>query len=285
MTDPGRLLVCATPIGNLGDVTLRVLDALRDADVIAAEDTRVTSRLLGRYDIGTPVVRYDAHTAASRAGQLVERMLAGEVVALVSDAGTPGLSDPGEELVAAAIKAGVEIDVLPGASSVLTALVISGAPTMPFYFGGFLPRKSGERRRLLESLGELAATLVFFESPRRAPAALADVAAVMPARFVAVARELTKIHQEVIRGVSEEVAGVLSARDLKGEVALVIWPPDRDAPRSVDEVAVREALEVLVSAGATRSDAIKQVTKEMGLPRNDVYRIAHGGYDLGVTPP
>ncbi|MCL4554832.1 MAG: 16S rRNA (cytidine(1402)-2'-O)-methyltransferase [Actinobacteria bacterium] len=285
MTDSGRLLVCATPIGNLGDVTLRVLDALREADVIAAEDTRVTSRLLGRYDIATPVVRYDAHTAASRAGQLVARMLGGEVVALVSDAGTPGLSDPGEELVAAAIEAGVEVDVLPGASSVLTALVISGAPTMPFYFGGFLPRKSGERRRLLESLGELAATLVFFESPRRTAASLADVSAVMPTRFVAVTRELTKIHQEVIRGVSGEVAEVLSARDLKGEVAIVIGPPDRNAPRTVDEVAVREALDALVSAGATRSDAIRLVARETGLPRNEVYRIAHGGADRGVTPP
>ncbi len=285
MTDPGRLLVCATPIGNLGDVTMRVLDALREADVIAAEDTRVTARLLGRYDIRTPVVRYDAHTAVGRTPQLTERMLAGEVVALVSDAGTPGLSDPGEELVTAAIEAGVEVDVLPGASSVLTALVISGAPTMPFYFGGFLPRKSGERRRLLESLGKLAVTLVFFESPRRAASALADVAAVMPARFVAVARELTKIHQEVIRGTSGEVAGALSARDLKGEVAIVIGPPGRDAPRAVDEVAVRQALDELVSAGATRSDAIRQVAKEMGFPRNEVYRIAHGGDDRGVTPP
>ncbi len=150
MRDPGRLVVCATPIGNLGDVTLRVLDALREADTVAAEDTRVTRKLLARYEIETRLERCDEHTVERQTPALVERMLGGEVIALVSDAGTPGVSDPGARLVDACIDAGVDVEVLPGASAILAALVASGLPTHAFYFGGFLPRKAGDRRRVLE---------------------------------------------------------------------------------------------------------------------------------------
>jgi 16S rRNA (cytidine1402-2'-O)-methyltransferase len=195
----GRLLVCATPIGNLGDVTLRVLDALRDADVIAAEDTRVTRKLLSRYDIHTPLEPYHAKNLATRTPALVERIAAGAVVALVSDAGTPGISDPGAHLVDACIEAGLPVDVLPGASAIVTALVASGLPTYAFYFGGFLPRKAGDRRRALERVAGLDATLLFYESPHRAAATLSSVAEVMPGRRAAMARELTKFFAEVVR--------------------------------------------------------------------------------------
>jgi len=275
MGDRGRLLVCATPIGNLGDVTLRVLEALREADLIAAEDTRVTSRLLRRYGIETPMRRYDAHTASKHSAGLIERMASGQTVALVSDAGTPGLSDPGELIVREAIEAGIEVDVLPGPCAAVTALIFSGAPTRAFYFGGFLPRKTGDRHKLLESIKSLDATLVFYESPHRAAGALAAIADVMPERQAVVARELTKIHQEILRGEAKGLAKMLSERTLKGELVLVISPPLEEAERSFDENSIREAVERQISDGVTRSDAIRAVAKETGLARSEVYKIAH----------
>jgi len=271
----GRLLVCATPIGNLGDVTLRVLDALREADLIAAEDTRVTARLLHRYAINTPMQRYDAHTASRQTAGLVERMASGQTVALVSDAGTPGMSDPGELLVLEAIRAGIEVDVLPGPCAAVTALIFSGAPTRAFYFGGFLPRKAGDRRRLLESIKSLDATLVFYESPHRAASSLAAIAEIMPGRHGAVARELTKVHQEILRGETELLAKALADRVLKGELVLVVAPPPAEARPSFDESSIREALERQIAHGVSRSDAIKIVAKETGLARSEVYKIAH----------
>ena len=203
----GRLLVCATPIGNLGDVTLRVLDALRAADVIEAEDTRVTRKLLARYEISTLLEPYHAKNLERRTPEVVDRVAAGQTVALVSDAGTPGVSDPGAHLVDSCIDAGLTVEVLPGASAIVTALVASGLPTHAFYFGGFLPRKVGDRRRALEKLATLDATLVFYESPRRAAATVASVAEVMPGREAAMARELTKIHEEVSRARGRRARG------------------------------------------------------------------------------
>lgn len=273
MSDPGALLVCATPIGNLGDVTLRVLDALRDVDVILAEDTRVTRKLLARYDIHTPLEAYHAKNLEVRTPLVVERIAAGERVALVSDAGTPGISDPGAHLVDACLDAGLAVEVLPGASAIITALVASGLPTYAFYFGGFLPRKSGERRRALERLGDLDATLVFYESPRRAAATLADVAAVFPGRRAAMARELTKLFEEVERADVGELADGLAGRELKGEVVLLIGPPVV-RKTAVDETALREQVDTLVAGGVSRKDAVKQVAERTGVARNEVYRIA-----------
>lgn len=277
MPDVGRLLVCATPIGNLGDVTLRVLDALRDASVIAAEDTRVTSKLLSRYEIGTPLERFDENVAARKAPLLVSRMLAGETIALVSDAGTPGVSDPGARLVEAAVDAGVPVEALPGASALLAALVSSGLPMQHFYFAGFLPRKAGERDTLLNKLAELDATLVFYESPRRTAATLSVLAARFPGRRAAMARELTKLHEEVARDEIGALAAAMQDRQLKGEVVLLVGPPGAERHASVDEGAVAEMVAGLVAQGATTKDAVKRVAAETGLPRNDVYRIAHSG--------
>lgn len=275
MDESGRLFVCATPIGNLGDVTLRVLDALRDADLIVAEDTRVTSRLLSRYGIETPLQRYDAHTSARRTGPLIDRMAAGDTIALVSDAGMPGISDPGESLVAAAIEADIAVDVLPGASAIITALVASGLPSGAFYFGGFLPRKAGERRRALESLASLPATLLFYESPHRVAATLGAIAEVMPDRMAAMARELTKVHQEVVRDGIAQLAATMAERVLKGEAVIVVGPPV-SAPRpSIDEADVRACVAAAVADGASRSEAIKRVARETGLGRNYVYRSVH----------
>lgn len=279
----GRLIVCATPIGNLGDVTLRVLDALRDADAIAAEDTRVTAKLLARYGIETRMERFDEHTAAARTPALVERMLAGESIALVSDAGTPGVSDPGARLLEACVEAGVPIEALPGASALLAAVTASGLPMQPLYFGGFFPRKQGERRALLEKLATLEATLVFFESPRRMASALAVVAEVLPDRTVAMARELTKIHEEVLRGSAARLAEQIAGRELKGEAVLLIGPPDPAA--LLDAVTpgdLRAQVEALVAQGSTRKDAIRAVAERTGASRNDVYAAVHGPSDAGA---
>jgi 16S rRNA (cytidine1402-2'-O)-methyltransferase len=272
----GRLVVCATPIGNLGDVTLRVLDALREADTIAAEDTRVTRKLLARHDIATRMERCDEHTVERQAPALVERMAGGEVIALVSDAGTPGVSDPGSRLVDACLAAGVTVEVLPGASAILAALVASGLPTHAFYFGGFLPRKVGERRRALESLGELDATLIFYESPHRSAVTVAALAEVLPGRDAAMARELTKLHEEVVRAPVEELAEMLAVREkLKGEVVLLIGPPPARTRAHANEEEVLVAVEALIAQGESRSAAVKQVAAELGVPRSEVYDFAH----------
>ncbi|MDH4138966.1 MAG: 16S rRNA (cytidine(1402)-2'-O)-methyltransferase [Coriobacteriia bacterium] len=275
MSAEGRLLVCATPIGNLGDVTLRVLDALREADAVAAEDTRVTRKLLSRYDIHTPLERYDDNTAAERTPRLVARVAAGETIALVSDAGTPGISDPGAALIRACLDSGLDVEVLPGASAIIAALVASGLPTHAFYFGGFLPRKSAQRKRLLEGLASLDATLLFYESARRVVATLEDVAETLPGRFVAVARELTKMHEEVVRGPVAEVAKAFSEREVKGEVVLAIGPSLAGEVTEPDVEAIAERIDALVVGGSSMKDAVRQVASDTGLPRNLVYDIAH----------
>jgi len=276
MREPGKLVVCATPIGNLGDVTLRVLDALRQADTVAAEDTRVTRKLLARYEIDTRLERCDEHTVARQTPALVERILGGEIIALVSDAGTPGISDPGARLVDACIDAGVMVEVLPGASAILAALVASGLPTHAFYFGGFLPRKAGERQRLLENLSTLDATLVFYESPHRSAASLAAIAQVLPGRRAALARELTKLHEEVVRGLIDDVAADIAARDvLKGEVVLLVGPPPVRVRQETDPARVREYVDALVAAGATKSEAVRRAAADLELPKSEVYDIAH----------
>jgi 16S rRNA (cytidine1402-2'-O)-methyltransferase len=268
-------MVCATPIGNLGDVTLRVLDALRDADVIAAEDTRVTRKLLSRYEIHTALEPYHAKNLAARTPVLVDRIAAGAIIALVSDAGTPGISDPGAHLVDACIDAGLPVDVLPGASAIVTALVASGLPTHAFYFGGFLPRKAGDRRRALEKVAGLDATLLFYESPHRAAATMASVAEVLPGRRAAMARELTKFFAEVVRAPVEELAERLDARELKGEIVLVVGPPPATAGTAIateaDEGAVLSAYEAALAQGSTRRDAVKEAARRCGAPRNAVY--------------
>ena len=275
-------MVCATPIGNLGDVTLRVLDALRDADVIAAEDTRVTRKLLSRYDIHTPLEPYHAKNLVARTPVLVERIMAGTVVALVSDAGMPGVSDPGAHLVDAAIEAGVPVEVLPGASAMITALVASGLPTHAFYFGGFLPRKAGDRRRALQKVADLDATLLFYESPRRTAATLASVTEVMPHRRAAMARELTKFFEEVARAPVGELAASVAGRELKGEVVLVIGPPqagESGASQAIgsDDAEILEVYASVLAEGLSRRDAVKETARRSGAPRNTVYGLVTRG--------
>jgi 16S rRNA (cytidine1402-2'-O)-methyltransferase len=266
----GRLVVCPTPIGNLEDVTLRVLAALREADVVACEDTRRTRVLLDRYGVKARLVSYHEHNERSRAGELVSRMREGQTVALVSDAGMPLVSDPGYVLVSACVAAGLPVEVLPGPSAAITALVASGLPADSWRFGGFLPRKKGELARVLSSPG---GTLVAFESPRRVPATLALLASLDPAREVAVCRELTKAHEEIVRGSAAELAERYATEGPRGEVVLVIAaPPDAAAsgPGAPDPAAL-DALRRLVEAGAKPRPAAAVVAELTGGKANELY--------------
>lgn len=267
------LVVCPTPIGNLEDVTLRVLSALRSADVVACEDTRRTRTLLDRYGVRATLLSYHEHNEASRAPELVERMRAGETVALVSDAGMPLVSDPGYELVRACVAAGLAVEVLPGPSAVLAALVASGLPPDRWRFAGFLPRKRGELAALL---GEPGGTLVAFESPRRLPGTLALLAEVDGEREVAVCRELTKVHEEVVRGSAAELAERYAGAPPKGEVVLVLGPASGAAGGSAGvegaSPAGLESLRRLVDAGAKPRPAATVVAELTGGSANALYK-------------
>jgi 16S rRNA (cytidine1402-2'-O)-methyltransferase len=263
----GRLVVCPTPIGNLEDVTLRVLDALREADVVACEDTRQTGKLLKRHDIDAKLVSYHEQNERRRASEIVKRIRGGETVALVSDAGTPAISDPGFVLVRACAESGLPVEVLPGAAAPVTALVASALPTDRWCFVGFLPRRKGELRRVLERAAE---TLVAFESPNRLAATLAELADVDPKRPVAVCRELTKLHEEVVRGTSAELARRFE-RGTRGEVVLVIGAA-AGGPDEEQLGAAIDAVERLTEAGARRRAAAQVISSLTGLPVNRLYR-------------
>jgi 16S rRNA (cytidine1402-2'-O)-methyltransferase len=265
----GRLYVVATPIGNLEDITYRAVRVLGEADTIACEDTRQTRKLLDHYGIRKPTVSYHEHNEAERSAELVERLLAGEVIALVSDAGVPLVSDPGYRLVKAAVDMGISVEPIPGPSAVLAALTASGLPTDAFHFGGFLPSKPGQRAKALEALANEQATLIFYEAPHRILEALDSVEQVLGARPVVVARELTKIHEEFLRGTPAEVREHLASRDaIKGEITLLIG---KATGTSADTTPIGEAVELLLRNGTPRMDAIKQVARQRGLSKRQVY--------------
>ena len=265
----GRLVVCPTPIGNLEDITLRVLRALREADVIACEDTRHTRKLLARHGIEARLVSYHEHNERQRARELVKRIAAGEVVALVSDAGAPVVSDPGHELVRGCVDAGLPVEVLPGPTAVVTALIASALPADRWRFVGFLPRRNQELRRTLETQGE--ETLVAFESPKRLAATLALLAEIDPERPAAVCRELTKLHEEVARGSAAELARRF-AEGARGEIVLVVGPAAERAAGEAELAAGRDAVERLVAAGAKRRAAAAVVGGLTGISANRLYR-------------
>jgi 16S rRNA (cytidine1402-2'-O)-methyltransferase len=261
----GRLVVCPTPIGNLEDVTLRVLAALRDADLVACEDTRRTRRLLERYEIRTRLISYHEHNEQRRSPELIERIRAGEMVALVSDAGTPVVSDPGFVLIGGCVAEGLRVEVLPGPSAVLTAVVASALPAHRWRFAGYLPRKRAE---LIDAFST-PETLVAFESPQRVAASLEALAKVDSERPVAVCRELTKIHEEVVRGTAAALASRYASVPPRGEVVLVVG-----AARAVrsDAGPAVDAVRRLVAAGAKPRPAATVVAELTGLSANVIYR-------------
>jgi len=274
---PGSsLYLVATPIGNLEDITLRALRVLKEVDLIACEDTRQTQKLLSHYDIKTRTVSYHEHNEMTKAAELVVDLESGAKIALVTDAGMPGISDPGFRLIALAIRHHVPVVPIPGASAFLAALVASGLPTDSFRFSGFLPAMAGQRRKLLESVRNSERTQVFYEAPHRLLETLADVVEVMGAdRHVVVAREVTKIHEEFLRGRASDVLEQLKSRgEVKGEITLLIAKPEtRDLRPETSPVSVAQRVrEIMASEKVDEKSALKKVAKERGIGKSEAYR-------------
>ena len=268
----GTLFVVATPIGNLGDITLRALEVLRQVAVVAAEDTRVTRRLWQRYGIETPLVSFHAHSGAGRTGELVARLTDGDDVALVTDAGTPLVSDPGEELVVTWLEQGGRVVPVPGASAALAALVASGLPAARWGFEGFLPRKGRQRRERLARIAADERATVLFESAGRTGSTLRDLAAACgEERPAVVARELTKLHEEVLRGTLGELARRVAAEPLKGEVVIIVAGATGGDVTLISLAAGRARVARLVAEGVKRSAAARMVAEETGLPRRELF--------------
>jgi 16S rRNA (cytidine1402-2'-O)-methyltransferase len=271
---PGLYLV-ATPIGNLEDITLRALRILRSVNRIACEDTRQTQKLLNHFEIRTPTVSYHMHNEGSRTEELIAELKLGARIAIVSDAGTPGIADPGGQIANAAIAAGIDVFPVPGANAALSGLIASGLPTEQFTFHGFLPAKAGQRKTALEELPRGDATHVFYEAPHRILDSLADVEAVFgPAQHVVIARELTKLHEEFLRGVVCELRTQLAARpSIRGEIVLMLAPTVAEDENAAQRVSIAVEVAALVkAAGISEMDALKRVARDRGIGKSDAYR-------------
>lgn len=271
MSDSGILYVVATPIGNLEDISLRALRILREADIIAAEDTRVTRKLLSHYDIHTPITSCHEHTNTNKIDEIIEKMLQGQTVALVSDAGLPGISDPGERLIHKAIESAIPVIPVPGANAALSGLIVSGLPTERFVFFGFPPRNKTDRNQFFEELAKQSLTIILYESPRRLAQTLEDIGKHLGNISVAIARELTKVHEEVFRGTVWEALDHYASHPPRGEITIVAHPEAirRDAPQP--STGWEEKLRTLIDNGMRPVDAARIVSKEYGLPRKTVY--------------
>jgi 16S rRNA (cytidine1402-2'-O)-methyltransferase len=271
----GKLYIVGTPIGNLEDLSMRALRVLREVDLIACEDTRHTARLLSHYGIETPRQSYHEHNEQSRAARLIALLLEGKNIALVSDAGTPLVSDPGYAIVSACDEQRIDVVAVPGPSAAVAALAGSGLPTDAFLFAGFLPPRTSRRRNRLQELATVPATLVFFEAPHRVLDSLSDMNAVLGPRRACVARELTKVHEEWIRGTLPAIREILAARpEVRGEFTIVVdrgepAPPDAAYPESLSEHLEQE----ISRSGRARNDALKEVARQRGITRKDAYRL------------
>ena len=271
---PGLYLV-ATPIGNLEDITLRAVRVLKEADLIACEDTRQTQKLLNHYGVTTRTSSYHEHNEMTRSAELVLDLEGGARVALVTDAGMPGISDPGFRLISLAIRHHIPVVPIPGASAFLAALVASGLPTDSFRFSGFLPPKSGQRRHMLESIKESPRTQVFYEAPHRVKEAVEDVVEILGAeRHVVIAREVTKIHEEFLRGRASDVLAALNARgDIKGEITLLIGKAEPTERKAATGVSARQRLhQIMAAEKLDEKAALKRIAKEMGVSKSEAYR-------------
>jgi 16S rRNA (cytidine1402-2'-O)-methyltransferase len=274
----GTLYVVATPIGNLEDITLRALRVLKEADLIACEDTRQTQKLLTHFAIAKPTVSYHEHNEAERAAELVERLEAGKTIALVSDAGMPGISDPGYRVVALAVERGLKVVPIPGAVAFATALAASGLPTDSFHFNGFLPAKSGQRRESLETIGSSTITEIFYEAPHRLLESLRDAVAVLGAeRPLVVARELTKVHEEFVRGGAAQVLAEFEKRpgEVKGEIVLLVGKGSAPVAAKVSARARLDA--IMREQKLDEKAALKVLAREMGVSKSEVYREVQRG--------
>lgn len=267
----GKLYLVSTPIGNMGDITLRAIETLKGADLVLAEDTRVTGRLLSHLEIKKPLMSYHEHTARDKHSRVLERILEGETAALCSDAGMPCISDPGQQLVRDAIDEGIEVIPIPGANAMLTALIASGISTDRFTFMGFFPRKKREEE--MERVKDALSTLVYYESPMRVVDAVEAIVGVIPERQIVVARELTKLHEEFIRGRADEVLESLKGREsIKGEIVIIIAPA-KPKTAEIDDEEIAKELQTLIDGGERLKSAVQRVSESYGLNKNRVYDI------------
>ena len=272
----GTLYLCATPIGNLDDITFRVLETLKNVDVIAAEDTRNSIKLLNRFEIKTPMTSYHEFNKYEKGRQLVEQLLEGKNIAVITDAGMPGISDPGEELVKMAYEAGVTVTVLPGACACVTALTLSGLPTRRFCFEAFLPTDKKERKDVLAELTDETRTIVLYEAPHRLVKTLAELMEVLGDRRLTICRELTKKHEEAFRTTFSEALAFYETNEPKGECVLVIEGADREALRraeqeSFQELSLEEHMDRYLSQGMSKKDAMKAVAADRGVSKREIY--------------
>lgn len=273
----GKLFLCATPIGNLEDITLRVLRTLKEADLIAAEDTRNSIRLLNHFEIRTPMTSYHEYNKIEKARILIEKMQSGMNIALITDAGTPGISDPGEELVRMCYEAGIEVTSLPGPAACVTALTLSGLPTRRFAFEAFLPMEKKERREILGELVNETRTIILYEAPHKLIRTLKDLREVLGNRRMTLCRELTKKHETAFRTTIDDLIAYYENEKPLGECVLVIEGKSRREIReekaaSWEEISLEEHMEIYEKQGLSRKDAMKQVAKDRGISKRDVYQ-------------
>lgn len=273
---PGTLYLCATPIGNLEDITFRVLETLKNVDVIAAEDTRNSIKLLNRFEIKTPMTSYHEFNKYDKGRQLIEQLLEGKNIAVITDAGMPGISDPGEELVKMAYEAGVTVTVLPGACACVTALTLSGLPTRRFCFEAFLPMDKKERKDVLAELVDETRTIVLYEAPHRLVKTLAELRETLGDRRLTICRELTKKHEEAFRTTFSEALAFYEENEPKGECVLVIEGADREELRRAEqesfaELSLEEHMERYLSQGMSKKDAMKAVAADRGVSKREIY--------------
>lgn len=270
---PGTLYLVATPIGNLQDITLRALDVLRSVDLVACEDTRHTQKLLNHFRISTRTISYHEHNEHERAEELADRLVAGESIAVVSDAGTPGICDPGFRIVRRAVEIGAAVIAIPGAAAFVNAAVVSGLPTDSLFFGGFLPSKKGDRRKRLDEIRDIPATIVLYEAPHRLAKSLADCLDVLGDRRAAVVRELTKLHEEIVRSSLTELTDTFTDRSVKGEIVLVIDKGRGEAAgRETSSGTLADRVAQFENEGLSAKAALKKAAKEFGLSKSEAYR-------------
>ncbi len=270
LVDRGKLYICPTPIGNLEDITLRTIRILGEVDLIAAEDTRHSIKLLNHLEIKKPLTSYHEHNIREKGPELIEKMNKGLNIALISDAGMPGISDPGQELIREALDEGIDVVALPGATAAITALVVSGLDTDKFIFYGFLSSKKKERKDELELIKDYKFTTIIYESPHRLKDLLSDISLILGNRKISVSRELTKKYEETFRGTAEEALEKFSQAKIRGEFVITI--EKNTEVEEVEEINVEEKLKNLLEKGFTKKEAIKKVSQEYGIPRNSVYK-------------
>ena len=277
--DKGKIYLVPTPIGNLKDITLRALEVLENVDIIAAEDTRQTLKLLNHFNIKKTLISYHQHNEQGKSEDILELAEQGKSIAIVTDAGTPGISDPGAVIVQKCIENNFEFEVLPGATAITTALVYSGLDTTKFVFRGFISRENKERKKLFEEVKNLRETIIFYESPHRLLSTLSTLKNELGNRRISVCRELTKLHEEIVRGSIEEVIQVFSDRTVKGEFVLVVEGKtqdeiDKESKDKWESLSIEEHVVAIMNEGLSKKDAIKKVAKERGIQKNEVYKLA-----------